>query len=421
MRSSTSITFPVIATEFEWTLSIVGLQLASFLFTYGFANWFAVFLKENVKWIVCAGMGLSAFSFAAIPLLSGVVPNGYGVLICRLAAGLFEGVLYPAVAQMIVRYAAVTETAFVISIVFGGPNFANIIGFFLSPSILEAWGWQAVFFCYAAFIWFWLAVFAVVGTDDPAQLGHGRFSAKWAQMNEAELAGLPPRRRATGGVPWKLIFRRSELYALLYTHGTCNVAFYLILSWLPAYMTQVLGVSLSASGGLSSLPFLCNIFFSAFFWQIERFPALKAEVARCCRAQNVSDDCTPGAWLCVADNWSGADKRCRHDFLDVRGRVGDRRVLERLRRQLPRSVRAARSASVCNQQRDRAVFWPDCNFHRRPARRAVWLVGAVLFCVCRKLRWSGRVSGLWQSRSCHPGCGRGSDGVAGQHGRKRRR
>lgn len=272
MRSSTSMTFAVMAKEFGWDLTVQGLFLASFLISYGFFNWAAVLVHRfPPKRTLVLSLGLSALAFGAVPLVANLSP--YAILGCRILAGCFEGAVYPLVTGIVVRWASPRENALVTSLVFGGPNVANMVGLFLSPYIIEGVGWRVVFYAYALFILLWLAVFAVVGTDSPATLGRARFSPSWLRLNEAELAERPPPRDLSrGGVPWRLILSRRETYALLWTHGlTCNAAFYLILSWLPTYMSEHLGQSLSASGGLSALPFICNIVASAAFGRLSDY------------------------------------------------------------------------------------------------------------------------------------------------------
>lgn len=275
MRSSTSMTFVVMAREFGWDLTSQGLFLSSFLITYGLSNWAAVLVHRwPTKRTLVLSLGLSALSFGAVPLVANLLPNGYAILICRLLAGCFEGAVYPCVTALVVRWAAVRENSLVTSVVFGGPNVANVIGLFLSPLIIESGlGWRAVYFFIATFVLAWLAVFAAVGTDSPATLGRTRLSPPCLQLNEAELAERPPPRDHTrGGVPWKLFLTRRETIALLWTHGlSCNAAFYLILSWLPTYCEAHLGVSLRASGGLSALPFVCNMIASVAFGRLSDF------------------------------------------------------------------------------------------------------------------------------------------------------
>ena len=67
----------------------------------------------------------------------------------------------------------------------------------------------------------------------------------------------PPReRRRPAVIPWGKIFRTPAVWAIIVAHFCHNWGLFIILTWMPTYYNQVLGMDLAKSGLMSVLPWL---------------------------------------------------------------------------------------------------------------------------------------------------------------------
>jgi len=65
-------------------------------------------------------------------------------------------------------------------------------------------------------------------------------------------------------IPWKKIFTSMPVYAVVINHFCVNWSFYLLLTWLPSYIKNVLKFDVSKSTYVSFLPYLL-LFLVAIF------------------------------------------------------------------------------------------------------------------------------------------------------------
>ena len=57
-------------------------------------------------------------------------------------------------------------------------------------------------------------------------------------------------------VPWKLLLSKRPVWALILSHFCHNWETFILLTWMPTYYNQVLGLDLMKSGFYSVLPWI---------------------------------------------------------------------------------------------------------------------------------------------------------------------
>jgi MFS family permease len=78
-------------------------------------------------------------------------------------------------------------------------------------------------------------------------------------VNQAELAMLPPARdtaAAHGGVPWSRIFSRPSVWLLSVQYMCLAYGWWFYINWLPSYLREARGATLTMGALLSGLPLL---------------------------------------------------------------------------------------------------------------------------------------------------------------------
>jgi ACS family sodium-dependent inorganic phosphate cotransporter len=99
---------------------------------------------------------------------------------------------------------------------------------------------------------FWAVVWFINAYENPAD--HPRVS-------QSELELLQNQQPASGQhfrVPWKQLFTKSAIVALVVNHFCVNWSSYMLMSWLPSYFRNVHNVSITAAGVYSAAPWLTS-------------------------------------------------------------------------------------------------------------------------------------------------------------------
>ena len=180
---------------------------------------------------------------------AGVAP----LLIARVTLGAGEGVAFPAVHALIARHVPkerqTTAVAAVTAASYAGAAFA----FGVTPSIVVNGGWEAAFYTFgaAAVVWvpLWVpARFAVV--NDEFVDGSG------ASRPERERVANPDSRRAVDWFEeWSGLIRTREVRAICVAQFAQSWGGYGLLSWLPTYFEEALGVPVADLAAFTVLPY----------------------------------------------------------------------------------------------------------------------------------------------------------------------
>ena len=182
-----------------------------------------------------------------------------GLLIAlRVLSGLGEGFMPPASEAMIARWTVPRFYTVVACTILGGIDTGVIVGLFSGGILCDygfAGGWPSVFYVFGMIGCVWFVCWCYLCYSSPYT--HPRISRVELEYFERmigaeDLARHPP-------TPWKKILTSVPVWALtaLFT-SECWVIYGLMTS-LPLYMHDVLGLNMTHIGVLSSVPFLGSI------------------------------------------------------------------------------------------------------------------------------------------------------------------
>ncbi|HEY6413062.1 MAG TPA: MFS transporter [Edaphobacter sp.] len=263
-------------------VSIAGLQISS---EYGLDNqrlgWiFSAFLIGYAGFQLPAGwmaarfgprrvLALGVMWWGVTTGLTALLPSGIShavmlLIAVRFALGVGEAVVYPAANQFVARWVPVKERGFVNGLIFAGVG----AGSGLTPPLLN-WlithhGWRAAFWFSAVVGFVAGAVWWFAARETPEE--HSRVSA--AELREIhEGLSLTPTDAAStsdgasakaraAGIPWRTIFHRRDLPALMIGYFSFGYIAWIFFSWFFLYMAQVRGFDLKSSARYTMLPFL---------------------------------------------------------------------------------------------------------------------------------------------------------------------
>ena len=198
--------------------------------------------------------GLGLFLCALLCFLSPVVAkwNVWAFFVLRILQGMFEGVTFPALQAMIVRWVPIQERNSFMSRSFMGSVFGLVITFPLCGIIIDSYGWEAAFYVCGGLTCVWFVFWCFLVFDTPEK--HPRISAQEKQYilhNLGKTIDEKPK-----PIPWKSILTSVPVWGMIITDcGNCW-GLVTLASYGPSYLKYILGVDIKTNGALSGLPML---------------------------------------------------------------------------------------------------------------------------------------------------------------------
>ncbi|WP_327400553.1 MFS transporter [Streptomyces sp. NBC_01288] len=247
-RATLSVANTTIAGEFGLNATEMGVLLAAFSWPYAIANLPAGYLVDRFgpKRMYAWAAGL----WSLMTMVTAAA-HSFGVLYAaRVALGVAESPFFTASLKVNERWFNKDERALPISIVNTGSQIANAIAPPILTGLLLTVGWRGMFVAVGALgilvMLVWLRVYR-----DPTL-------REQAIIRGEELAEARANEQAKPA-SWGALFRQRNTYFMILGAFGIFYTVWVYLTWLPSYLQTSRGLSLSETGWLSSLPYLCGI------------------------------------------------------------------------------------------------------------------------------------------------------------------
>ncbi|XP_050350968.1 putative inorganic phosphate cotransporter [Nymphalis io] len=261
MTKANQYGFPV----FDWSQSIKDMILSSFFWGYIILQIPAGMLTGRF-----GGRLLIFVSMAATGLLNLIVPftanvgDWKAVIGCRIAMGLFQGLLYPSLHGLLGQWAPITERSRMGTIVYSGAILGTIIEMTIAGVLSDSqWGWPSVFYVAGVTCLGWSVLWFIFGASNPGESKWiTKEEMKYVQCNTGPTDANEQKKMP---VPWKGIWTSLPFWSILLAHSGQSLGFWTLLTEMPSYMDQVLGVDIKSSGYLSALPYVAMYILSFIF------------------------------------------------------------------------------------------------------------------------------------------------------------
>jgi len=250
-RVNISIAIIPLAREKGYDSAAKGLVLSSFFWGYLWLQLLGGWMADRFggKRVLAAGVAIwSVATFLTPPAAS----ISFGALLAmRALLGAGEALNFPAVHSIAARWTIGSERARAISLHFSGVAFGTMIALIVSPLIVLAFGWPSVFYISGALGLIWLAVWQFKAANGPEE-------CRGVSPDELALimAERAPAVELADRIPWGRIFREPAVWAIVIAHLCNNFGFYIILLWLPSYLTRTFNVPMERLGAFSVIPWI---------------------------------------------------------------------------------------------------------------------------------------------------------------------
>jgi len=195
---------------------------------------------------------ISAFLWSMASFCAALAPGLAWLFAARLLLGIAEAPTFPANAKAIGQWFPEQERSLAISLTDAAAKLSSGIGVPLIGILLLHFGWRWSFAAtgFASLIYF--AAFYRVYREPPEAMPSSRASSSQAQAREGEES--PPQR--VPRVPLRYLLRQRKVYGLAIGWGAYNYSFFLLLTWLPTYLSATLHVDLLHSVLYTSVPWI---------------------------------------------------------------------------------------------------------------------------------------------------------------------
>ncbi|XP_047533121.1 putative inorganic phosphate cotransporter [Vanessa atalanta] len=240
--------------SFDWSMQTQSVILSSFFWGYVIlqipGGELAARFGGMVLIIICVGVN----SVVSLLIPTASYYGGWQIVCaCRVLQGLSQGFLYPSVHNLIGKWVPLEEKSRLGTLIYAGAQLGTALQLMAAGFIADYWGWPAIFYIVGGLGLIWMVAYVFLGAASPRD--SKMIGEEERNFIESSL-GHVGRDQKKLPTPWKDIFTSLSFFALIIAHCGQNWGFWTLMTELPSYMKQVLGVDIKSNGVMSALPYL---------------------------------------------------------------------------------------------------------------------------------------------------------------------
>ena len=252
-RVNISVAVIAMQEEFGWSETRKGMVLSSFFVGYMLFMAPSGWLANRYGGKTILGLAVCWWSLWTV-LTPPAASLSFGALIAaRIAMGLGEAAMFPAVYNLYGRWVPVAERSRAVALLIGGIPLGTMFAVLTTGWIVLNFGWPVVFYAFGGVGVIWTVVWFRRAYNSPGE--HPTMSAAERRLLEAA-AGTAP---VKPDLPWRAILSSTAVWALIVNHFCSNWLFYMLLAWLPSYFKTQLHISIATAGIYSAGPWLAML------------------------------------------------------------------------------------------------------------------------------------------------------------------
>jgi len=254
-RVNISVAIIPMAADLGWNMQTQGLVLSSFFIGYLLLQVVGGRLADRFGGKVVLAAGVLLWSLFTI-LTPPAAMLGLGVLIVtRILMGMGEAVTFPSLYALFSRWVPLTERSRAIGLANSGIPLGSVCALVFTPYIVQAFGWQWVFYLFGALGAIWYVFWRRAVTATPAE--HPLITPDELALIEGDSGSAT----SDNAVPWKALLTSMPVWAIIVAHFCNNWSLYVLLSWMPTFVNKGLGVDYAAVGWVTMIPSIASFFF----------------------------------------------------------------------------------------------------------------------------------------------------------------
>ena len=224
--------------QFGWGPSEKGAMLSAFFWGYVASQWIGA--SASSAYGAKRVLGFATLGWSVVTACLPLATSLRAFIVMRVALGLFEGVTFPTIYHFFANWVTPGARSRAIGSLQIGNQAGTIAAAILCPAILDSpsLGWKYIFYLFSLVGLAWCVLWSLKGIDP-------------IKANESPTASTSLANTASV----KTMLRMPGVRAICVCHFCYNYIHYLLISWLPTYYHDVLGVA-KGSLWLTVVPFL---------------------------------------------------------------------------------------------------------------------------------------------------------------------
>jgi len=250
-RVNISVAIIPMAQQFGWSDTERGLVLSSFFIGYLVTQVLGGWLAGKLGGKVVLGFGVLWWSLFTLLTPLSAIASFPALIAARILMGVGEGVAFPATYNLLGRWVPLRERSRAAAFNLSAIPLGTLFAVTATPFIAVAFGWPAVFYLFGALGFIWFVFWWYFAGDRPPS------TAPDADPDTAR--GERARDRE---IPWRAIFSKAPVWAIIIGHFANNWGLYVLLSWLPSYFASQLGINLRSVWIFVAPPWIASFLFS---------------------------------------------------------------------------------------------------------------------------------------------------------------
>jgi ACS family D-galactonate transporter-like MFS transporter len=230
-----TVTFGYLSGAYNWTYALCQLPIGVMLDKFG--------IKRVGR--------VSTFLWSIASFAAAVTPSIGGFFAARFLLGIGEAPTFPSNAKAIGYWFPSRERSFATSVFDGGAKFASAVGVPLLGVLLIHVGWRWSFAATGVISFLYFLLFWKIyrdPQDDPRLTAAER---EYIATDDQVFAV-----NETGQASLRELLRQRKVIGMVLGFGAYNYVFYLLLTWLPSYLSMALHVDLLHSFLYTGVPWL---------------------------------------------------------------------------------------------------------------------------------------------------------------------
>lgn len=249
-RVNMSIAVLPMSETFSWSSATIGLVQSSFFWGYLLTQILGGVWADRFGGKVVLGFGVVWWSLATVLTPIAASLGLPALLAARACMGVGEGVAMPAMNNLLSKWVPINERSRSLALVYSGMYTGSVLGLGLSPQMINSFGWPSVFYVFGAigvgwFLWWNRKAASSPAEDTIISTAEKRYISRNTAVQ-----------KPLNKIPWRELLSKPPVWALIVSHFCHNWGTFILLTWMPTYYNQVLGLDLKSSGLFSVLPWV---------------------------------------------------------------------------------------------------------------------------------------------------------------------
>jgi MFS transporter, ACS family, solute carrier family 17 (sodium-dependent inorganic phosphate cotransporter), other len=255
-RVNMSVAAVAMRSQFGWNQATKGTVLAAFFVGYLLcmlpAGWMAN--RYGGRRVLAGGVIWWSIFTVLTPLAASVSVNA--LIAARIGLGMGEAAVMPAAYGLFAHWVPAGERTRATAFFLSGISLGQVAGFAATGALTQQFGWPLSFYLFGVLGLAWSAIWLRNVRERP------RDDLRMAASERALYAEAPAPQSPARVAAWRLLLCRAPVWAYIITHFATTWSLYMLLSWLPSYFRENLGLSMKSAGLYAAAPWVVNLLVS---------------------------------------------------------------------------------------------------------------------------------------------------------------